>query len=1514
MAFDTGVGFAFTGKDAGLSKAAGSASSAIGGIGSAIDGVGERLRANAENVQAFLKEFSQAQLDRINDGLQSIADSASVNQTSLEGMAVSASKAAKPIVTSLGLTGQAAKKAKGQIVGLSIGMNVGAEAVGNAVKAMQLYGEELQAVGIDSVKTATKFQEVAGVQIDKFGSQVADLRRSWGLTQDQLADLVPWILESGKAFGFGREAVEGLANVTQSLDQNLSKVLLKNGPEAIMQFTRGIQGLALVASEALGMEFPDALGQSIDLFNKLSGDMASFQKTFAGMSTEFGPMAQQLGLAIGDWDTAFQLVQQDPLEFAKQLRVLIQNMDQADSTSQAFLSRLKLQLGEDSTMLRFLTEQSERMDESLGKLEGVQAGTESLKKFADRGFSTGRTMAEQLDLMRDRAKLGFMSISRELWRPYMKNLREGYGATVDMMKNLASNTEPGGIGYLVKIASMGMRFGPGGVIAAMFPGEAGREARGILDALSDSLVDMLPHLTALGALGFRPSMLAAPFKSAFKPLSLLLGPLGAFNNLLRGIPKLALSIFGPLGVLSLAIGGFVLFSKKWKGEQESEIETFFKTDLPIAIMRGIKKLTLGEEWTKAMDKKFRRGFQDMSSSEIWGEASGIILDALGQALEVGMEAMEIGTDVLVDFTDRFADALTGAMEKIDWDKFGTALAKILTNLTKAAGAIVAKIPQIVRGLARGIVIGLSKIDWSGLFGGVKKDLGKEAEGVGQTMQAGFGWENVLGAGAIVGVPLLLRKFKKIKKDVKKGVPPEAAGLPKCIPMCGEPGMITTKGGRQIMAPTKARGGPAPPPLPPAAKGYPMGAISGPGAVMQPLPKGPGMWTKAGGMAKKAGGMAKAGYGKAMGWKGIRRMGAMGGVVPGLMMGGMAMAGEDVGLVEGGIGYGTALAMGGPRGLAVAALMTGAGGAVSSFREHWDDEMDKIAETGGDTADTVESAFAVSMTSITEGVDDMTLGLTKKIRDWAAGLSGINEVTGEQIVTVWKMVWNRVATTGEVIVATFMDGFSKLVEAGQVTMEVLVESTKAMWRGWSAYVKGMIKGFFSWGRSLIAKGKVFFLEMQHEVMEVVQNMVLSSLQLFSGIFRPMADVFENMKESTREWMQENLPGFKALDDMVTGLADEVDKKITKKSLEYMKENLDVQRKIVEGKAEGLRLERQANEEIQRGKVALASESQLVAGLAAKQREASMEFLKGMVSVMEAVPVGVISMFAPGILKKLGLETAAEWQKAGFEEWEALRKKLTELQEDAYEVTADEQAAMIENAAAQAETTLEEMGKDLGGMGVKKGRRGKVMGVAEKALEQMGKAETAEEAAEILAKAQAKGKTPAEQQAIGSMLTAAGASLFQFGAKPSKPWGQKRMIGAMKKEGLAYVEALTEAQLEGLSEAEKGANKKRRKNIRKQKAATEKVLETIGGAMTEAEAPAAPAAVDIGGGIQMLAPPPPVAPEMAGPGGSWVQAQAPGAGGAQNVTIVAQNVSMKGNVTGPLHSQYTGENQVVNMAVG
>lgn len=1451
MAFDSGVGFAFTGRDVSLSKTARGAASSIDMLGSSVDGVGEKLAANAENVKAFLQEFSQKQLDRIQSGLESIADSASINQTSLEGMAASASKAAKPIVTSLGLVGDEARVAKKQIVGLSIGLNVGAESVGSAVKAWKLYGKELQAVGIDSVATATKFQEVAGIQIDKLGEQVAGLARSWDLTEEQLGDLVPWILEAGKAFGFGAQAIQGMEQVTGALDQSLSKVLLEDGPQAISQFTKGIYSLALVSSKTLGMDLPSALSQSVDLFNKLAGDASTFQKQFAGLATEFGPLADQLGLALGDWHTAFELVRQDPAEFAKQMAELAQNLP-ADK-----LNRLKLTLGDNSEMMRFLIENADAMNQGFMELEGIEAGKESLKEFAQQGFSTGRTMAEQLDLIRERAKLSFMGIARDQWRPYMQQLRKGYKEAVGYMKHLASDKEPGGVGYLVEAAAMGLRFGPGGVIRALFPKGEGEHAAGVIDALTDSLVDFLPHLTALGALGFRPAMLAKPFQMALGPLKALGGPLVAFSTALGGIPGMALKIFGPLGLLTLAVGGFTLLTRKWKKDQESQIGMYFKTELPILLMRGLSMALTGKDLTKEARKDLAATF---GGRELWGMVAEQGVEFFGKGLELAMEAFTVGTEVLGDIAGKLADGIASALEKADWMKFGDALTKVMFHLSSAAGKIVATTPKILTGLVKGLAVGLTKVDWGAAFKGLKGGV-KGAEDAGEAMQAGFGLDNLIGAGALIGVPLLLRKFKKIKKEgvgimgdlrkeATKGVPPEMAGLPKCVPMCSQAGTITTKGGRQILAPKGTMRGPAPPPLPAAARGYPMGPISGPGAVMQPIAKGPSWWTKAG-AAVKGGSM------KAQGWKGFMGMGAAGGAMAAIPGAAAVFSGEDLGMAGTAATYGMAAAMGGPTGAAIAAAIIGATGAVKEFKDTWSKAMEDIRAEGGDTADEIQVTFGTAMASISEGIDDMTGGVTETIRDAMSSWLGINKVTNDQISTVWQMAWNRIRSVVETAFVFFLDNITNTYKYGKQYLGELGDFASTMFTTVVDFGKSQIDAFLTFGKAIASKGKAMFLTLYDKVQSVVEQITLSSMTLFSNVLSPFVKLLGDMPQKAKDAISAVFPEFKVFDSLVTGLGQTIDKELTKKTKEYQIAALERQQDISMATMQSNQLMAQAADIQSQGFQGLKSGLSESKAKAEAWASTAQKLAKSTMGLAGGTPLALVGMFLPeedrkGFFDWFGATETGRTADEIAGQWESLGDKLIEQQADQTKILADKQGEMFDAAQAEAESTLETMIGSLGEMGVKKGRTKKVAGIAEDALAKMGQATSEADIKAIMSDAVSMGKSEAEKQAIGSMLVAAGSTLFQHGAPQVSK--SAKVLGEMRTQGLEFSEALMEAQLDATTTAVQKATGAKKKKLAKQKASLEQQIGMIGEVIAPPPAVAPPSTVKVGG-VEFKAPTPP-----------------------------------------------------------
>jgi len=1429
--FDAGVGFAFTGKDAGLSRTARGAASAVEGLGSAVDGLGERFQANVDNVNNFFKELSQKQLDRVESGLQSIADSASVNSTSLEGMAASAAKVARPIVASLGLTGAAAKKAKGQIVGLSIGMNVGAEVVGKAVKALTLYEEEFKAIGLKSTKDIVKFGEVSGVEMDKFGSQIADLGRSWGLSKDQLGELVPWIVEAGRSFGFGKEAVASLGDVTKALDENLSKVLLKNGPEAISKFTKGIYGLALVSSKTLGMDFPEALSQSLNVFNMLTKDMATFQGTFVGLGKDFGPLADKLGLSIGNWDAAFKLVQQDPMEFVKQLRVLMDNMDQSDQSSQFFLNRLKLTLGEDSSMLRFLTDQTIDMDKAMGQLEGVKAGTDSMNKFGKEWGGTGRTMAESLDLMREAQKMRFMAISKDEWKPYMKNLKAGYKSTVDWMKHLASDTEPGGVGKLIKAASMGLRFGPGGAIRALFPAKEGSAAAGMIDSLSDSLVDFLPHITALGALGFRPAMLAAPFKMALSPLSMLGGPLASFSGMLGGLPKLALSIFGPLGILAVAIGGFTLLSRKWKDGEESSIAKFFKTELPIMLLRGLNYLLTGKD----LEKGEKKALAKLAGPELWGKVASDGMEAFGKAFTVGMEAFEIGSDVLVTLATKLAEGISNALAKADYEKFGESLAKIAVNLTSAVGKVVAKTPDLISGLAKGIASAFGKIEWGKMFGGAEKEIEGASGGIGDAVKAGFGLENVLGAGALIGLPLVLGGIKKIRKDGmgmlgalgKKATKAPAgvlAGIPECVPTCGMEGA----GGGAPMLP---------------------GAISGPGAVMQTQP---GRWAA-----------MKAGMGKAVGWKGVTGMGAGAGMLPGLAMGGVAAAGGEIGVGAGLAGYGGAAAMGGVKAVPVAAALTAAGGAVKGFREQWAIAMDDIQGETATTSDYIEASFKGAMGGVVEASDTMTLGITRKLRDATAEWMGLNKITGEQIGKTFEWLWEKITGGAAWAIGFVADSFKNLGVGAWKVIQGIGSTLVSSGKTWVEFFKGKAAEFWEYGKLIVLKANLQLKKLWWGIQDVLDQAVLGSMTMFKNVIGGFYTLLDKLPESAKKTLRE-FEGFKTFENFVLSVGETVDKEINKKLEESDKKRIE--RKKEEAALNGQIIQQAQTyqaQQIQTNQKVAASQEKTIENLSALW-EGTKQMGKGAagaaatvaaLALAPAMPViGLGVAFAPESWKQaisgaLGQVGAAAMSKSTEKTLDDIERQIIGLQNDQEVVTKKSVTGLTEQVQKGAVATLESFSGMAADLGVKKGKMPKLQKDAASILSEMSKAATPEEAATMMKEAVA-GYEGADKGAMLQMLSASGGVLFSQGSLSGMVGKTK---GEMAKEGLAFTEALAGAQLEGLTDVIPKGKKGKAAKAAQVKAATE----TAEAAKSVSAGVAAAQAAYTTGGVTVTAPPPPAA---------------------------------------------------------
>ena len=370
---------------------------------------------------------------------------------SLESMAVANAKAAKPFVASLNLTGAEMKRMTSRISGMAIGMNVGAESVAEVFKAMaQATGpakEALDALGY-SEKDWVKISETTGIKIGEMTDAFGGMGALWKAAPKDEAIFLNRLVEIGKKAGLGVQPVKSLK---QSLEE-IGNPFEKLPPE--MQRT-GAEMMGLVESSArLGGVFREmgsseeeatTLGvQTAKMFGEQAVAIERAQK-YGLNALDESPLFKwltQLGVGYAEATNIVETGSRDAVKGTQMIQDQFKRFGMGGAQQQAMLAELSGALGESAAGLGYLAQNTDTGAKALARMNALTVtGKDSLKKYADQAFSSGRTLQESYDLAKEAFDTQIRSISR---KDVVGLIGSKMGAFREVGKEMKALAEEGG--------------------------------------------------------------------------------------------------------------------------------------------------------------------------------------------------------------------------------------------------------------------------------------------------------------------------------------------------------------------------------------------------------------------------------------------------------------------------------------------------------------------------------------------------------------------------------------------------------------------------------------------------------------------------------------------------------------------------------------------------------------------------------------------------------------------------------------------------------------------------------------------------------------------------------------------------------------------------------------------------------------------------------------------------------------------------------------------------------------
>ena len=510
-----GVGFQFFSKDSGLGKYIKKITTGFGkfkhsfddaaddtldkspriteGIGLIEKALGKLDAILAQNkLQTWIASFSLARLHDISEGIQNIAEGMNLS-TGLEDTMVANAKATKALGENFGYTGAAAQKFSSQASSLAYGMNVSTENASKATYAMDTWGKALRAVGIDSKQTAIKVQEVFGVDINEFGNQLTTLQKEFKFTDKELNNVVGGMQHYGQQIGDVKGAlaqlpktIEMIRKRSHALGKTLDSSTLADYAAQQQEVAAGFY--ALTSDSKVAQDAAEKITEALINSDKNLGEM------FAGTSEDLLAQTQSLGIAVGDIDKTFAMMQKGPAGFVKALAGMTAQMGgtakMSAQQSNFIHQNLEKALGPEAAqqVWNFF----ENADEAtLKTMASVKGATADLGKLGKEGFSTGLTLKDSFERAKDAFIMNFRAISR---KEAVNFVAETSAEFKKFSKGLTEVAADGGpMGAIVSKFSEMHQIGA----LALLP----KTLRPMATVFGSMLKEATPLIGALGALG-----------------------------------------------------------------------------------------------------------------------------------------------------------------------------------------------------------------------------------------------------------------------------------------------------------------------------------------------------------------------------------------------------------------------------------------------------------------------------------------------------------------------------------------------------------------------------------------------------------------------------------------------------------------------------------------------------------------------------------------------------------------------------------------------------------------------------------------------------------------------------------------------------------------------------------------------------------------------------------------------------------------------------------------------------
>lgn len=571
--------------------------------------------------------------------------------TAYEAHMQALSTSARALGANLGYTGSQLNRFTSRAAGLADGLNVSADVATSAVDAFARGGEGLRLVGIRSAADATRFQAVFGGIQDLSGT-IHQLRTEFQLTDEQIQQVVGSTTAMGRATGNVSGAYQNLGSVLQMLRQQASLQGAELDNTELSSYARQVQALS-AGFYQMTHNADEARQMASQVFQAQLGARDNFQQMFAGTSDELGTFLESLSIAQGDVNHAFEQMRQGPADFITGLTQMVRQAKRNGPITAEqfnFLARYveRAMPGAGQAVVNFMRSSD---DATLEVMSNVENATADLGRMAREAHRTGRTLQEEFDRVQQIGVAAFRSIGR---REAVELVRDTSAEFQRFNTHLREVVRAGGpMAEFVEKLSAVHQIGA----LALIP----RTLRPMAVLFGHVTEQLLPMVTALGALGFRLSTLMNPYAALVAVSGYLL--LNFFD------------LFMQTGSLSAA---FEKLTAKIENFVVEAWQTLVQlTDRALTFLDGWSARTLA--WAQHFDWKtffatwINRALQLARRAGDWFQSLGnVVFDELAAIFSGRTASTRLGRIVqnLGGVARVIVEGLAGALGHVDWSTVG----------------------------------------------------------------------------------------------------------------------------------------------------------------------------------------------------------------------------------------------------------------------------------------------------------------------------------------------------------------------------------------------------------------------------------------------------------------------------------------------------------------------------------------------------------------------------------------------------------------------------------------------------------------------------------------------------------------------------------------------------------------------------------------------------------------------------------------------------------------------------